>query len=78
MLLPYVLLLVLAVGFISNMITLVASGLYPGLVFVFSLLTAASVGHKNTFYKTEAVEKNKQENDTEEDEDDEHDFRVNM
>jgi len=67
MLFPYVLLLVLVVGLISTMITLLASQIYPVLVFVFSLFTAASAGPKNTFYKIEKNDQQKQENDIEDD-----------
>lgn len=66
MLFPYLLLVLLAVGLISTMLTLLASQIYPVLVLVFSLFTAASAGSKNTFYKTETFEQNKHENYPEE------------
>ncbi len=66
MLFPYLLLVLLAVGLISTMLTLLASQIYPVLVLVFSLFTAASAGSKNTFYKTETLEQNKHENYAEE------------
>jgi hypothetical protein len=49
------------------MLTLLASQIYPVLLLVFSLFTAASTGPKNTFYRTEVVEEDVQENDTTED-----------
>jgi len=67
MLFPYILLIVLVIGLISTMITLLASQIYPVLVFVFSLFTAASAGPKNSFYKTEKNDLKQQENDFEDD-----------
>ena len=61
MLFPYLLLVLLVLGLISTMLTLLASQIYPVLVLVFSLFTAASAGSKNTFYKTETLEQNKHE-----------------
>jgi hypothetical protein len=64
MLLPYILLVLLALSFISTMLTLLASQIYPVLLLVFSLFTAASTGPKNTFYSTEAQEQTVKENVT--------------
>jgi hypothetical protein len=46
------------------MLTLLASQIYPVLLLVFSLFTAASTGPKNTFYSTEAQEQTVKENVT--------------
>ena len=52
MLLPYILLVFLALGFLSTVLTLLASQIYPVLLLVFSLFTAASTAPQNTFYRT--------------------------
>jgi hypothetical protein len=56
MLLPYILLLLLALSCISTMLSLLASQIYPVFLLVFSLFSAASAGPKNTFYSTEGTE----------------------
>ena len=53
MLLPYIVLFVLVVGFISTMLTLLTSQIFPVLLLVFSLFTAASAGQNQTVYATE-------------------------
>ena len=53
MLLPYIVLFVLVVGFISTMLTLLTSQIFPVLLLVFSLFTAASAGPNQTVYVTE-------------------------
>jgi hypothetical protein len=67
MLFPYILLILLALSLISTMLTLLASQIYPLLLLVFSLFTAASTGPQNTFYRTEVAEEDVQDNDTTED-----------
>lgn len=52
MVLPYILLVFLALGFLSTMLTLLASQIYPVLLLVFSLFTATSTGPPSTFYRT--------------------------
>jgi hypothetical protein len=60
MLFPYILLILLALSLISTMLTLLASQIYPLLLLIFSLFTAASTSPKHTFYSTgvEELEEN--------------------
>jgi hypothetical protein len=64
MLLPYILLLVLLISFLSTLLSLLASQVYPVVLLVFSLFSAASTGPTNTFYSTAAQEQEVEDNDT--------------
>jgi hypothetical protein len=62
MLFPYIVLLLLALGFVSTMLTLLSTQIFPVLLLVFSLFTAASAGPNHTVYSAEVTKKAKDQN----------------
>jgi len=64
MLFPYILVILLALSLISTMLTLLASQIYPLLLLIFSLFTAASTSPKHTFYSTEIEKQDVKQNVT--------------